>query len=248
MSDPPAEIAPARLSRRLVRSAERAALATLAYGRGAAGGTWPYASLVLAACSHDASPLLLISDLADHTRNLRQDPRVSLLFDGTAGLDDPLTGPRVSLQGEAEAIDDPALLARYLRRHPSAEMYAGFKDFHLFRVRPARAHLVAGFGRIERIGAEDMVFDTVTAEAFSSDELQIISALNAGNGETLDILASRLLGRDDSGWRLAGIDPEGADLRRGGALGRLDFAGAVATPQAARDEILRLAAAVRNSR
>jgi putative heme iron utilization protein len=152
------EVAPAVLCRRIIRAAERVTLATTAVkGKGGVGGPWPYASLVLAACDGPGNPLLLISDLADHTRNIRADARVSLLYDGTGGLDDPLTGPRVTLQGEAEQVEDGNLMELYLGRHPSADTYAGFKDFHLFRVRLLRAHLVAGFGRIHWIEAGDLV-------------------------------------------------------------------------------------------
>lgn len=152
------ETVPAVQCRRLIRAADRAALATAAAeGKGGVGGPWPYASLVLVACDRDGSPLLLISDLADHTRNLRADPRVSLLYDGTAGLGDPLTGARVTLQGEAEQVGDDGLMELYLARHPTAKTYADFKDFHLFRVRPLRAHLVAGFGRIHWIEAGDLL-------------------------------------------------------------------------------------------
>ena len=131
-----------RQVRDLLRRADRAALATAL----ADGG--PYASLVLTALDLDASPLLLLSDLAEHSRNIARDPRVSLLFDGTAGLADPLTGARASLVGRAAVSREPALMARYIARHPSAEGYAAFADFKLYRVEIDRAHLVAGFGKI----------------------------------------------------------------------------------------------------
>ena len=106
--------------------------------------TWPYASLVLVAVDHDLSPILLLSDLAEHTKAIAADDRVSLLFDGTHGLDQPLTGPRVTLVGRAARTDDARLARRFLARHPDAEMYAGFKDFHFYRVAVERAHLVGG--------------------------------------------------------------------------------------------------------
>jgi putative heme iron utilization protein len=152
------EIDPGPFCRQIIRAADRAALATVARkGKSGTGGPWPYASLVLVACDAHGNPLLLISDLADHTRNIRSDARVSLLYDGTAGLDDPLAGPRVTLQGEAEQAGDGGLKEIYLSRHPSAKTYADFSDFHLFRVRPVRAHLVAGFGRIHWVEAGDLV-------------------------------------------------------------------------------------------
>ena len=141
---------PARQAMAVIRAADRASLATSQDG-------WPFASLVLAALDADGTPLLLISDLAEHAKNIAREPRVSLLFDGTAGLADPLTGPRVTVLGEARRSDDPARLERFLTRHPSAELYAGFADFHLYRVEVARGHLVAGFGRIHWIEAQELL-------------------------------------------------------------------------------------------
>ena len=135
---------PARQARRLMVAADRAVLATLQ-------GGWPYASLVLPALDGEGAPLLLLSDLAEHAKNLKGDARCSLLYDGTAGLADPLTGPRVTVLGEAHPIQDKDLLARFVARHPSAGLYAGFGDFRLYRITVARAHLVAGFGAIHWI-------------------------------------------------------------------------------------------------
>src|SRR5260221_6853954 len=137
---------PAATARRLVRPFDRATLATSQDG-------WPYASLVLAAVDQDATPLLLLSDLAEHSKNLKRDSRASLLFDGTAGRDDPLTGPRVTVLGEAKPVADPRLMARFTARHPSAATYAGFADFRLYRLEVARAPLVAGLRRIHAIAA-----------------------------------------------------------------------------------------------
>lgn len=230
------------LCRRVIRAADRAALATTAArGKGGVGGPWPYSSLVLAACDHDISPLLLISDLADHTRNLKADPRVSLLYDGTGGLEEPLAGPRVGLQGEAEPVGRGALLERYLRRHPSAEKYAGFADFHLFRVRPVRAHLVAGFGRIDWVEARDLVLDTGPAAALIAAETDILDRMNRDHGQVLDMIAGQRLGRKGSGWRMTGIDPEGFDLRRGGALARMDLDEPLMDPEDVPAVLARLA-------
>src|SRR5258708_22384630 len=112
--------------RDLVRGLDRAALAPALPGE--ADG-WPYASLVLVAADHDLSPILLLSDLAEHAKAIAADDRVSLLFDGTYGLDQPLTGSRVSLVGRAARTGDPRLRRRFLARHPDAEIYAGFQEF-----------------------------------------------------------------------------------------------------------------------
>src|SRR4030095_8703618 len=96
---------PARTVRELVRSLDRAVLASALPGAGGDAG-WPYASLVLVAVDHDLAPILLLSDLAEHSKAIAADGRVSLLFDGTHGLGQPLTGPRVTLVGRAALSDD----------------------------------------------------------------------------------------------------------------------------------------------
>src|SRR5215472_14358076 len=95
-----------RFCRALMRRQAHVALATTLDGR-------PYASLVALACDTDASPLLLLSDLAQHSRNIAADSRVSLLFDGAGERvpavgprADPLAEPRLSLIGEAVRCDD----------------------------------------------------------------------------------------------------------------------------------------------
>lgn len=135
--------------RDLMLGRSTAALGTLMDGR-------PYVSLVLIAFDADGSPLLLLSRLAQHTKNLLADPRVSLLFDGTTGLEDPLTGPRLTVLGQAAPCPDAAALERYLGRNPSAQTYAGFADFQLYRVSIERGHFVAGFGQIRWIEGTDL--------------------------------------------------------------------------------------------
>jgi putative heme iron utilization protein len=222
---------PAVAARQLLRGLDRAVLATAMDGH-------PYASLVLIATAPDGDPLLLISDLAQHTINLKRDPSASLLLDGTAGLDEPLTGPRVTLLGSAARVADAALLSRFVARHPSSGFYAGFADFHLYRVAVQRAHLVAGFGRIHWIERADLLPPRL--DALAAAERDIVRHMNEDHADAVQLCARVLLGQDGEGWILTGVDAEGADLRRGGTVARLAFATAVVDAQAARDELVRL--------
>lgn len=224
----PASETPAHLARAVLRRADRAALATSQHG-------WPFASLVLAALGQDGTPLLLISDLSEHAKNIKGDPRISLLFDGTQGLDDPLTGPRVTVLGEAHVTWDEGLRRRFLARHPSADLYAGFKDFQLHRVTVARAHLVAGFGRIHWIEARD--FLAAPDPSFGAEESAALADLNS-DADMVNI-AVHTLGLDGTGWRFTGIDPEGLDLRRAGSIARATFTAPAPTPAAARQALAR---------
>jgi len=235
MSAPVTKRETATSGRLLARGCSRAALATSLDGA-------PYASLVLFAVDVDASPLLLLSDLAQHSRNISFDPRVSLLLDATEGHADPLTGPRLTLLGRAQQTGDARCLKRFVSRHPSSVTYAGFRDFHLYQVVVERAHLVAGFGRIDWIDGADFLF-SVDAGALAGAEREIINHMNADHIDTIAHYARGLLGRSGTDWRMTGIDPEGIDLRCDGETARLEFAAPVLTPEAARAALVRFSGA-----
>lgn len=222
-----------------MRSVDRAYLGTIMRPDAPDAGR-PYTSLVLVALDHDASPILLVSALADHTKNMLASPAVSLLFDGTQGLDEPLTGPRVTVQGTARRTDDPQAAARYVARHPSAAMYSGFKDFAFWRIGVTRAHLVAGFGRIHWLEAVDVLYDARAAAALRDAEAEIVAHMNGEHADAVQLYAAKLLGRTGGDWILTGVDPEGADLRRGGEVARLPFDKPVHDAEQARTELVRL--------
>ena len=229
--------APETLARGLIRGLDRAVLSSSLARDGLAG--WPYGSLVLVATDHDLSPLLLLSDLADHSRNIAREPRVSLLFDGTAGAADPLTAARLSLLGRIARDDAAGPRARFLARHPSAARYAGFGDFHLYRVAIEASHLVAGFGRIHWLDATALAPPHVPA-ALVAAEPDIVAHMNQDHADAVDLYANRLLGRAGAGWRMTGIDAEGVDLRRDGEVARLGFPAPIADGEAARAALVRL--------
>jgi len=231
---------PAKTARLLIRSLGSATLATSLATDG-----WPYTSLVLTACDHDASPLLLISGLAEHTKNIKKDARVSLLFDGTADLPDRLTGARVSLLGRAERTTEPRHRARYLARHPEAASYADFGDFAFFRIAATRAHLVAGFGRIHWVEA-DTLCSAASPELIAA-ETGIVAHMNGDHADAVQLYAT-MLGREGGGWSMAGCDAEGCDLARGGESLRLAFDQPVSTAEEVRAELVRLVKRARVAR
>lgn len=228
---------PGKDVRDLIRGTDRAALATALAGDTA----HPYASLVLVASAMDGSPLLFMSDLAEHARNLTRDARLSLLFDGTAGFDDPLAGPRATVLGRATPSADTRERARFLARHPSAERYADFPDFRLYRVAVERAHLVAGFGRIRWTEGAGILLEAKDTEELAEAEPMILAHMTRDHAEAVRRYATGLLNRPDGPWRMTGIDPEGCDLRADGKVARLPFDAPVRSARAARAMLVRLA-------
>ena len=222
-------------AKRLLRQGRSGALATLMSRSGD-----PYCSLVNVATAADGAPLLLISRLAVHTRNILADPRVSLMLDERK-QGDPLEGARVMLMGKAAATDDPAVRRRYLARHPEAEMFAGFGDFAFYKIELTGAHLVAGFGRLVDLKPADVLTDLSNAADLVAAEPDILAHMNADHAETCRLYATRLLGAADGDWRCAGCDPEGIELQRGQTALRLFFPQRIISPGALRESLKELA-------
>lgn len=239
---PTADFDPARLARSLLRRSRQGALATLMAGTGA-----PYCSLVNLASAPDGAPILLISRLAVHTRNILADPRVSVMLDERAA-GDPLEGARIMLAGVAEQAEGDVaanLRQRYLNAHPSAEVFVNFADFSFFRIAPTGAHLVAGFGRINDLAPTQFLTDLSDADALLEAEQSAVEHMNADHRDALNLYATRLLGAGPGDWRCTGCDPGGLDLADGATALRLDFPRRIVTPGALRQVLVELAAQAR---
>lgn len=233
-----ADFDPPNLAKSLLRRRRQGALATLMADSGD-----PYCSLVNVASLPDGAPILLISRLAVHTRNILADPRVSLMLDERAA-GDPLEGARIMLAGRAEEAGPDqleSLRRRYLNAHPSAETFANFKDFSFFRICPSGAHLVAGFGRIVDLKPEQFLTDIRGAGALLEAEQGAIEHMNADHREAMNLYATRLLGADGADWLCTGCDPEGIDMQAGSATLRLDFPERVTGPGELRKILVKLA-------
>ena len=228
----------AKLARSLLRRSRQGALATLMPGSGD-----PYCSLVNVASHPDGSPILLISRLAVHTRNLLGDARVSLMLDERAE-GDPLEGARIMLAGRAEQAAGPDLeivRRRYLNAHPSAEAFVDFADFSFFRIQPSGTHLVAGFGRIVDLKPEQFLTDVSDAGALLEAEPGAIDHMNADHRDATNLYATRLLGAESADWSCTGCDPDGIDLQAGAKTLRLDFPERVTGPGELRKTLVKLA-------
>jgi putative heme iron utilization protein len=229
---------PGRLARSLLRRSRQGALATLMAGKGD-----PYCSLVNLASHPDGAPILLISRLALHTKNVLGDARVSLMLDERAS-GDPLEGARIMLAGRAEPVESnnvAVVRRRYLNAHPSAEAFVDFGDFSFFRIDPVGAHLVAGFGRIVDLAPKQFLTDISDAAALLEAEQDVIDRINADHHEAMNLLATRILGAAPADWRCTGCDPDGLDMQAGATTLRLDFPQHVPGPTALLEMLARLA-------
>lgn len=147
----------AELVRTLLVAGRFATLTTLTAAGPVAAG-FPYGSLVAYSAGPDGSPLLCISELAEHTRNAHADGRAGMLLTGLAvdAESDPLDQPRATLVGRlAPCVPTPAARAAHVELHPGAADYAGFADFAWWQLTIEAARYVGGFGHMSWVtGAE----------------------------------------------------------------------------------------------
>jgi len=231
----------ADLARLLARRRGVGALAT----RMADGA--PYASMVTYACNWQGEPLFLFSGLSDHTKNLIEESRAALLVEEATSRRNPQTGPRVTLMGRVVKDNDPNVRARFLARHPDAAQYADFGDFSLFRMRLERAHYVGGFARAIWFERKHILSPKAAADAFREAEAGIVEHINSDHADAVELYANRLLRRRGKGWRVAGADPDGLDLRCQGRSARLDFENPAMDSNDCRTALVALAERARRS-
>ena len=210
-------------ARRMLRAHRYGALCTLSKKLDG----YPFGSITPYLVDHDGSLLILISALAEHTKNIRHDPRVSLI---THDQQDPhiQAQGRVTVTGNAEHEPDRNRVGpRYLRYFPEAETYFSMQDFSFYRIRPLAIRYIGGFGKIHWIDMEN--YAVSQAVAFSQQEEQLLAEMNTGR-QDMHLLLQQQGNIDASNARVIGLDCDGIDVRGGEQIWRLNFPGAIAVP------------------
>ena len=202
---------------------------------------YPFGSIAPYVLNYEGEPAILISDIAQHTRNIKQDNRVSLtVFDQC--VDDPQSNARLTWIGDAEPIDpnDKTIRERYLRYFPSAESYFKTHDFSFYRIRLQRARFIGGFGQIFWIDPDSML----NRNPFRETENGIVEHMNRDHQKAL-LHYCKLLGRENiDSVTMTGIDNEGFDLLADRRKLRVDFDSPIETVDDARARLIKLAKAL----
>ncbi len=230
---------PIDAARLLQRSATAATLATVTAGQ-------PFASLIAPAPAPDGSVLMLLSDLSEHTRHLRTEPRCSLLLAAPNHDPNPQAGARLTLTGLAELEPDRAMHARWVARHPYAAFYADFGDFHIFRLRPAAGLYIGGFASATRLRQPDLMPDPSAVAALLAAEADIMGHCNADHPDTLAKLAETA-GGPPGAWRMTACDVDGCDLTQEARVLRIAWPRPVVDANGVRTSLIMLAHAARNA-
>ena len=241
---------PAAAARRLLRAEPHGALATLSLHKKG----WPFGSVALYALSARGEPLLLLSALAQHTKNALADPRASLLVQESAGLApgaDTQAHARVTVLGRIAAVpaaegDDAR--ARYLARHPQAGRTARGHDFRFYTLSIEEARFIGGFGEICWVPGPSMVIDP-SLDALLPHREPICQHMNDDHAEALALFCRRFRGFSGKAARMLHVDAHGFDLEEGevGARERVrfEFAQPLSTPDEVRRAMVELVRATR---
>lgn len=227
----------ARASRQLLRSHRYGVLCTLS--RKFNGH--PFGSILPYLVDHDGSLLILISTLAEHTKNIKYDCRVSLVAHDQSSLDIQSQG-RVTVIGEAGQVANKSCLGvRYLRHFPEALPYLAMRDFSFYRIMPQTLRYIGGFGKIHWVAAKGYL---VPCYPLIEQEADVIAHMNSDHRDTMRRYCQHFHQCKPLDVEMLGIDCDGFDVRADGRPLRFDFEEMVLDAQHARRALVKMAQGV----
>ncbi len=189
----------------------------------------PWASLVTFGLLDDGSPVLCVSHMAEHGRNLAGDPRASIAIVAPATDTDPLANARITLAGVVEhpsGTELEAARAAHMAAVPAAKYYIDYSDFALWVLRVNRVRWVGGYGRMDSATGAD--YATAEPDPVTLNASGAIIHLNADHADSLTVMAQALGGFPDATAAVCtGADRYGLDLKvttpRGVAYTRVGY-------------------------
>jgi putative heme iron utilization protein len=231
---------PADVARTLVGSGGQATLSTITDRPPG----HPFGSLVTYAVDGDANPLLVVSEMAEHTRNATRDPRASILVvEAAPGGHDPLDAGRVTLLGELRRVEDAeqqAMTDAVVAAQPSVGRYAHFRDFSCWRLTVASIRWVGGFGAMTWLGPDD--YRSGTIDPVLAARGPVLEHMNTDHGDACLTIASHAAGgRGLATSSMVDVDRFGTDFWATTPAGeRLSIRVPFSTPARDTDEVRRL--------
>lgn len=195
---------------------------------------YPFGSVTPYCTDRMCRPIIYISHIAQHTKNILADSRVSLTVVQRGESDDVQAQGRVTCIADARQIErgDDDVRERYFRYFPSSRQYENTHDFEFFRLELVRVRFIGGFGRI--FWVEPPAF--MMANPFSrAEENGIVQHMNKDHSDAL----SRYVGGGPA--EMAGIDGEGFDVLRAGKKIRIPFTTPVRNMEEARKALVEMA-------
>ncbi len=206
---------------------------------------FPFGSLMPFAADALGRPLFLISNMAMHTQNLRNEPRCSLFITQPSVDGDALGSARATLIGHAEPVpaqDLDSVRETYLARHENSRYWVDFSDFNFFRLQPVDLYYVGGFGVMGWVEAHE--YGTAAPDPLASAAPDILAHMNADHVDSMILLARRHAGLEATEATMTSVDRLGFFLRLKTADGmkgaRINFLHEIAAPEEARTVLVEM--------
>ena len=246
-------------TRQLIRSSSRGYLSTQFnpknFKKSNLKFSFPYSTFSIAAFDYDLSPILLLSDLSEHTTNIKNNSYVSIMFCEEKKMynyfpefknkiklinyEDPMSRPRVTLIGKLSITKKKIHKERFLSRHPAARLYSNFSDMNFYKLKIDSAHLVGGFAHVKWFKRNDLILTKISN--FEKNEALIMDHMNNHHQKSIHLYLKKLmLINSFKNWKIVGIDPDGFDLRKKGELIRMCFEKELLSAQKLRGKFIQL--------
>lgn len=201
---------------------------------------YPFGSVMPYCLDRAGVPVIYIASIAQHTRNIQADPKVSLIvFD--RGVGDVQTHGRLTLLADAQTVpeDDEDAAERYFSFFPDARRFHNTHSFAFYRLAPVRLRYIGGFGRIHWLSPEQALL----LNPFGADEERaMVAHMNADHRQALHRYCETAGVAVEPGVEpaMVGIDGEGFQLRAGSRVLRFAFPAAVSTPAEVRAALVAM--------
>jgi putative heme iron utilization protein len=203
---------------------------------------YPYGSFVTFGLD-GGRPVFLVSELAEHTRNLNADARASLLI-AEPGIGDPLARGRVTLLGVCRPSPDASVRTAFLDAHPNAAYYADFADFRFWRLEVESVRYIGGYGRMSWVTREDWL--AAAPDPLAPHAAAILGHMNADHAQVMvEYCKAFSKATDTTAATMTGVDRYGVELSATTGAGprpiRIAFSRPLSTPDEVRQELVALA-------
>src|SRR5882672_7346077 len=181
---------------------------------------YPFGSVTPYCVDRECQPVVYISTIAQHTRNIIANPKVSLIVvEANSDSDDVQARGRLTILADARPVDrtNTDVRDRYLRYFPSAIQYDETHDFSFYRLELVRARFIGGFGQIYWLTREELCLKNPFS---AQDEARIVQHMNMDH----DAALAHMAGTDSEELlTMTGIDAEGFDAIQSGKKRRFTF-------------------------
>ena len=206
---------------------------------------YPFGSVVPYSLDQEGNAVVLISTIAQHTKNISADPRCSLMI--LSESDDVQANSRLCIVGDMQKLpaDDTATIARYYRHFPKSKGYHEAHDFSFYRLLPVSIRYIGGFGKIHWLNPEDFKVDN---PFHGKGETYIVDHMNEDHQKDLRLYCEYYKGLQisDETITMAGIDPHGFDVFINDRKVRFSFEEPIGNAQEARMRLVALSKAAKS--